>query len=216
MRRVSTINRVRAACGLLGPAAFTAAWIVSTRRQSGYSLAHEHISGLAAPDAEDPHVMTAGFVALGLGTVAFAAELDRRLSRGGARPGPGPLLMGASGVATVAAGVFRRDRRSNYPAPGEIDRRQSSRNDIHDLSAVASGGLGLASLLTLAVRFRREPGWEDLTRPAVAAAVASTALAAWFVRDVVRPGNGIVQRAGVTIPLWFMGRVATRMVQRDE
>ena len=35
-------------------AAFTAAWVIGTRRQPGYAAAHEHISGLAAPDAEAP------------------------------------------------------------------------------------------------------------------------------------------------------------------
>ena len=49
-----TAARTRAACGLVGPAAFTAAWALATARQPGYSIANEHISGLAAPDAQSP------------------------------------------------------------------------------------------------------------------------------------------------------------------
>jgi hypothetical protein len=207
------LHRIRAACGLIGPAVFTAAWLVGTRRQRGYSVAHEHISGLAAPDAEDPHVMTAGFVTLGVCTVAFGAELDRRLSRGGRRAGPGPALMAAAGVATVALATFRRDRRSNYAPPGETETPPSWRNDLHDVSAVASGALGLASLLALAARFRRDPAWRPLARPAALAALSSGGLSAWFARDVVRPGNGIVQRASVTIPLSFMARVSLRLLR---
>jgi hypothetical protein len=206
-------STLRSACGLLGPAAFTVAWAVSTRRQPVYSIANEHISGLAAPDAEVPHVMTAGFVVLGVSTVAFAAELDRRLAAGGRPAGPGPLLMAASGLALVAAGAFRRDRISNYPMPGEPDDPQSWRNDVHDLAAVAAGGTGIAALLALSGRFARDPGWRPLARPALTGALTSAGLSGWFLRDVTRPGNGLVQRASISIPLTFMARVALRMLR---
>src|SRR6185503_4029390 len=56
--RVSRGDRLGAWCGLLGPAAFTVAWLVAQRRQDEYEVRHEHISGLAAKDANDPLVMT--------------------------------------------------------------------------------------------------------------------------------------------------------------
>lgn len=207
-------RRLRAACGLIGPVAFTAAWLVATRRQPAYSLANEHISGLAAPDAEVPHVMTAGFAAFGLCAIAFGSELDRRLGVGGRRPGLGPALMAASGVSMLAAGAFRRDRLSNYPMPGEPDDPQSWRNDVHDLTAVGAGAMGIGALLALAARFRGDPAWDGLAGPAVATALGSAGLSAWFVRDVTRPGNGLVQRASITLPLAFMARVALRMLAR--
>lgn len=205
---------LRAACGLVGPAAFTAAWLVATRRQPSYSLANEHISGLAADDAEVPHVMTAGFVAFGTCAVVFASELERRLDAPGRGPGIGPTAMAASGVSMLAAGAFRRDRISNYPMPGAPDDPQSWRNDVHDLAAVAAGALGLGALLALAARFRGDREWDALAGPACRAAVASGGLSAWFIRDVTRPGNGIVQRASISLPLAFMARVALRMLRR--
>jgi hypothetical protein len=208
------LGRFRAACGLIGPAAFTSAWLVATRRQPTYSLANEHISGLAAPDAEIPHVMTAGFVAFGVCTVTFASELERRLSHGEHAAGIGPTLMAASGIAMIAAGAFRRDRISNYPMPGEHDDAQSWRNDVHDLSAVAAGGLGLGALIALAGRFRGDPAWRDLAVPALRTAAASAGLSGWFVRDVTRPGNGLIQRASISLPLAFMARVAWRIVRQ--
>jgi hypothetical protein len=212
---VSERRRVlRAACGLLGPAAFTAAWLVATRRQPSYSVANEHISGLAAPDAEVPHVMTAGFLAFGACTIAFASELEGRLAAGGREPGVGPTMMGASGVAMLAAGAFRRDRISNFPMPGEPDDAQSWRNDVHDLSAVAAGSLGLGALLALSIRFRADPAWRDLAWPAVRTAAAGAGLSGWFVRDVTRAGNGLVQRASISLPLAFMARVAVRMLRQ--
>ncbi|MGZ8598309.1 MAG: DUF998 domain-containing protein [Actinomycetota bacterium] len=202
-------DRFLQACGLIGPAAFTTAWIGASRRQPGYSFANEHISGLAAPDARTPVVMTTGFWALGLGTVGFAASLERRLGDGG----PGPPLLGASGLAICAAGALRRDRMSNWPMPGDPIGRQSWVNDAHDLASVLGHICATAGLLSLAARLRREPGLRDLAVPAAGAAIASSGVMSYFARDVVRPGNGIVQRVGITIPLAFTMRLAWRLLR---
>jgi hypothetical protein len=194
---------------LLGPAAFTLAWLVAQRRQDEYEVRHEHISGLAARDATDPQVMTAGFLALGACTVAFGSALDRRL---GPRAGAGPALIGVAGLATIAAGLFRRDRRSNIPPPGATA-GQSWVNDVHDLAAAIGGGAGTLGLVALAPALARDPALRDLARPALGAAGASAGISAWFLRDVVRPGNGLLQRANITIPLAFMARLGLRMVR---
>jgi hypothetical protein len=201
-------DRVLAACGLIGPAAFTAAWLLAQRRQDEYQVRHEHISGLAARDATDPHLMTAGFLALGSCTVAFASALEQRL---GPRAGVGPALIGVAGLATIAAGLFRRDRRSNFPPPG-LPGGQSWVNDVHDLTAAVGGAAGTLGLVTLAPALAREPALRDLARPAIGAAGASAGISVWFLRDVVRPGNGLLQRANVTIPLAFMARLAMRLM----
>lgn len=201
-------GRFGALCGVLGPVAFTAAWLLAQRRQDEYQVRHEHISGLAARDATDPHVMTAGFAALGASTVVFASALERRL---GPRAGLGPALIGVAGLATVAAGLFPRDRRSNFSAPGEPE-GQSWVNDVHDTAAVLGGLAGTAGLVALAPTLGRGPGLRDLARPALNAAGASAGISAWFLRDVVRPGNGLLQRVNVTIPLVFMARLALRLL----
>lgn len=204
--------RLRTACGLIGPVAFTAAWLLAQRRQDEYQVRDEHISGLAARDATDPHLMTAGFFALGACTVAFASALKRRLD---ARTGLGPALIGVAGLATIAAGLFRRDRRSNFPPPGVPD-GQSWVNDVHDFAAAVGGAAGTAGLVALAPALAREPALRDLARPAIGAAGASVGISAWFLRDVVRPGNGLLQRANVTIPLVFMARLALRMLSSPD
>jgi hypothetical protein len=204
-------ERLGALSGVVGPAAFTAAWLVAQRRQDEYQVRHEHISGLAAKDATDPSVMTAGFMALGGSTIAFASALERRL---GPRPGWGPALIGAAGLATIVAGAFRRDRRSNFPASGE-PAGQSWENDAHDAAAMVGGVAGAIGLLALAPCLARDPQLHDLAVPALGAAGASAGLSAWFLRDVVRPGNGLVQRVNTTIPLAFMARLALRMLRAD-
>jgi hypothetical protein len=207
--RMARSGRIGALCGVLGPVAFTAAWLMAQRRQDEYEVRHEHISGLAARDATDPHVMTAGFIALGGCTLAFASALEGRL---GPRAGVGPALIGVAGLATVAAGVFRRDRRSNFPAQGEPE-GQSWVNDVHDTAAVLGGMAGTAGLVALAPALARDPGLRDLARPALGAAGASAGISVWFLRDVVRPGNGLLQRVNVTIPLVFMVRLAVRLLK---
>jgi hypothetical protein len=194
---------------LLGPATFTLAWLVAQRRQDEYEVRHEHISGLAARDATDPQVMTAGFLALGACTVAFGSALDRRL---GPRAGAGPALIGVAGLATIAAGLFRRDRRSTFPPPGATA-GQWWVNDVHGLAAAIGGGAGTLGLVALAPALARDPALRDLARPALGAAGASAGISAWFLRDVVRPGNGLLQRANITIPLAFMARLGLRMVR---
>lgn len=202
-------DRLLQACGLVGPAVFTAAWVAASADQPGYSLANEHISGLAAPDARAPALMTAGFWALGLGTIGFAAALERRL------PGDslGPALLGASGLAICVAGTLRRDRMSNWPVPGEEAGRQSWVNDGHDLASVIAHVAATAGLLSTARQLRREPALADLAVPAAGAAIASSGVMSFFARDVVRPGNGIVQRVGVSLPLALTVRIAWRLLR---
>ena len=188
-RRRAPGSRLRAAAGVIGPAVFTTAWAVSTRRQPAYSIANEHISGLAAADATDPALMTAGFVALGVSTVVFAAELDRRLG-GAGRSGYGAALMAASGLAMVSAGLFRRDRVSNYPMPGRPDEPQSWVNDVHDLASVAAGALALG----LARRARRTVrGGPGMARPLVAGVVGRA-----HQRGCSRPGSPATSRDPAT------------------
>ena len=212
MLRMSRRGRFGALCGLLGPAAFTIAWLLAQRRQDDYRFRHEHISGLAAKDANDPHVMTAGFVVLGGCTVAFASAIDRRL---GPRPGAGPALIGLAGLATLVAGLFRRDRRSNFPAAGE-PQGQSWENDVHDAAAVVGGVAGTLGLVALTPALARDPALHDLAKPALGAAGASAGLSTWFLRDVVRPGNGLLQRANTTIPLAFMAQFALRLLKERD
>jgi hypothetical protein len=207
MVHVAVPGRVGAWCGVLGPVAFTAAWVAAARRQDEYEVRHEHISGLAAKDAVDAYLMTGGFFVLGGCTVAFASSLERRLAP---RPGSGPALIGAAGLATLAAGAFRRDRRSNLPLPGE-DAVRSLENDLHDTASVAIAVTGTAGLLALARRLSVDLSLRELARPAMGAAVTSLGLSTWFLRDVVRPWNGVVQRVSVTVPLTFMARLALRI-----
>jgi Protein of unknown function (DUF998) len=206
-------SRLRAGCGVLGPVAFTAAWIVSGRRQEGYSIGDEHISGLAAPDARDPLIMTSGFLTLGICTIAFARELRHRLG-GSGRAGFGPVLMAGAGTCVLAASVLRRDRMANVlPAEEDEPNRQSWMNDGHDYASIAGQTCSVLALLALAHRFRGDPEWSGLRLPTLVSATVTGGLGAFFATRTVRPGNGILQRLGITAALAAMSLVAIRLLR---
>jgi hypothetical protein len=204
-----------AAAGIVGPAAFTAAWILNGQRQSSYPIADEHISGLAALDADHPTTMIAGFVVLGVSTIVFASELRRSLG-GHRRAGWGPALLALSGAAAVAAGLLRRDAFLLNP-PGRPDGYgQSWHNDGHDLAAGVIYVSTVAAPLLLARRFRRDPQWTSLVPIALASSAASVVLMVIFATDVDRHGNGIVQRVMVTLPQALMAALAVRLVSATD
>ena len=204
--------RLRAACGLVGPAAFTAAWVTSTLRQRGYSVAEEHLSGLAAPDARDPAIMIGGFLALGACTTVFGSALEAALG-GRGRAGVAPMLVRAAGAATVAAGLLRRDRMLLHPA--DATGGQSWHNHGHDLASLAIYVALIAAPPLLARRLRHDPRWAALAPYAVATSAATTALLVLFWSRLVEPWNGIVQRAAVTVPLAAMAALATKLLRGD-
>lgn len=197
--------------GIAGPVAFTVAWTVSSLRQEGYSIAEEHISGLAAPDAHDPHVMTGGFVVLGACTTVFARSLEEALG-GRSSAGLAPWLVRAAGLGAVAAGVLRRDRMLLRP-PDEVVRPQSWRNDGHDIASAVVYAAAVAAPLALARRFRHDPEWWFLSAPARATSGMAGVLLAVYASGVVEPWNGVVQRVAVTIPGAAMAGLALRLLR---
>jgi len=188
--------------GLAGPLLFTAAWLVGSLRQTGHSAAQVQLSGLAAMDARDPQIMMAGFIGLGLCSVAFGAALRRVPAAGSA----GPRLVQAAGVAAVAAGLFRRDHLL-LTGPGWAG--ESWHNQVHDLVSGVAYAAMIAAPLVLAWRLRRGAEWRlrrgadwRLLSPVLATlALASAATLALFAAQAAGPATAAVQRAAVSFPL---------------
>ena len=205
--------RARALGGVLGPVAFTAAWVVSTARQDGYSIRDEHISGLAAPDARDPALMMAGFFALGAGTIAAGSALEDALG-GWRRAGWGPRLIQASGMAALLAGALRRDRMLLKPPEG-TEHSQSWKNDGHDLAAGVVYVCLVAAPIALAVRWRDDPLWQHLVTPALVGSAVTLGSLVLFASQVIEPWNGIVQRAMVTLPAAGLASLSIELLRRQ-
>jgi hypothetical protein len=191
---------------LAGPVAFTAAWAAASLLQAGRGVVEVQISGLAAPDARDPWIMITGFVVLGGCAVAFGSALHSELG-GAGRAGPGPRLIQATGVLTIAAGLLRRDRMLLTSPAGE-----SWHNHAHDLVSIPIYIALVAVPLLLARRFRGDPRWSPLCVPLAAGSLATLAVLAVFIAGASPAAAGVLQRIGVTLPLAALGAVAVRLL----
>ena len=199
------LSRLGAWCGVMGPVLFTAAWVVSSLRQTGHSATEVQLSGLAADDARDPQIMMAGFVVLGVCSIGFGFALRRALSPRAA----GAWLVIVTGAAAVAAGVFRRDHLL-LVGPGFAG--ESWHNQVHDVASGVAYGAMLVAPLVLARRFRGDPQWAMVSRPVQVLALGSAVALAVFASRAVEPWNGVAQRIAVTLALSAEILVAARML----
>jgi uncharacterized protein DUF998 len=202
-----SLSRLGAWCGVMGPALFTAAWVVSSLRQTGHSATEVQLSGLAADDARDPQIMVAGFLVLGMCSIGFGIALRRVLAPRAA----GAWLVIVAGAAAVAAGVFRRDHLL-LAGPGFTG--ESWHNQVHDVVSGVAYGAMLAAPLILARGFRRDPDWAVASRPVQVLALGSAVALVVFASRVVEPWNGAVQRVAVTLALGTEVLAAARMLTR--
>jgi hypothetical membrane protein len=210
--------------GLAGPVAFTAAWAVSSLLQAGHAATEVQISGLAAPDARDPWIMITGFLALGGCSVVFGAALHRELGGSGSgtaartggsagtagtarAAGPGPRLIQAAGLLTVAAGLLRRDQML-LTAPAH----ESWHNHAHDVVSALIYVALIAAPLLLARRFRGDAWWGPLRWPLVGASLATAAVLVVFFTGAFPSWAGLLQRIGVSVPLAAVCAVAARLL----
>jgi hypothetical membrane protein len=207
--------------GIAGPVAFTAAWAVSSLLQTGHAATEVQISGLAAPDARDPWIMITGFVVLGGCSAAFGTALHRELGGSGAgiaartaggvatarTAGPGPRLIQAAGLLTVAAGLLRRDRML-LTAPAH----ESWHNHAHDVVSAAIYVALVAAPLLLARRFRGDPRWSGLRWPLAGAGLVTAAVLVVFLTGAFGSSAGLLQRVGVSVPLAGVCAVAARLL----
>lgn len=199
------MRMIGAWCGIAGPAAFTAAWVAGSLRQPGYSAGQVQISGLAAMDARDPQIMMAGFVGLGVCSVAFGTALGRVAAAGKA----GPWLITTAGAAVIATGLFRRDHML-LTGPGFGG--ESWHNQVHDLVSGVAYGAMVAVPLVLARRLRGDPDWGRLSRPLLVVGLGSAVTLVIFASRAVEPWNPVIQRVAVTLPLGAEVLLAVRLL----
>ncbi|MBO0815380.1 MAG: DUF998 domain-containing protein [Actinobacteria bacterium] len=203
------LGKLAACGGVAGPLLFTAAWVVSSLRQTGHPAAGIQLSGLAAEDARDPQIMMAAFVVLGACSVGFGAALRRVLGHRSA----GPWLVMVGGAAAVAAGAFQRDHML-LTGPGFAG--ESWHNQVHDVVSGIAYAAMLTAPLALARQFRTDPQWAMIARPVQVLALASAAAVAVFASRAAEPWNGTVQRVAVTLALAAEALAAARMLTLPE
>ncbi len=190
---LDTSGRRLALGGVVGCVGFVVAWAVAGVNAAGYSPVDDAISRLAAQHAPHRALMTAGFVAFGLGLPAYALALRKALT------GWAWVTACATGIATLGVAL----------AP--LDTAAGDR--FHNVFAII-GYVTLAATPLLAIGpfvRRAAPGWARYS--AATGAVSGGALLA----TAAGPLHGLLQRAGLGISdvwvvvtalqMWRFGRL---------
>lgn len=179
-------SRWRAVGGIVGPAAFIAAWAVLGTGRRGYSPADDPISRLAAMGASSRPAMTGGFLAFGAGVSLYAAALRPAL--------PGGAAIAAAATAAATFGI----------AATPLDSALGGRPH-----AVAAGiaYAALAAMPILGARTFAARGRRGTAAASLAAGVAAGA--ALLASSVVDHRVGLYQRLGLTIgDAWIVATAA--------
>jgi hypothetical membrane protein len=198
---------------VIGPIAFSIAWIVAEVLQEGYSPRRDYISDLAALDARHPWIMIAGFLLLGVGTVALAiglaGALEGRLAR------IGWILVAIAGVGIIVAGLARNDCRSRLAAcAARIDAGDVSwHSATHELVSLVIFLALVAAPLVLAPAFGGDVPWRDLRAYSTITGVAGLVLLVLLFSNVAVSWTGGVQRVFVTVLLLWIVIVGARLIR---
>jgi hypothetical membrane protein len=162
--------------GIVGPIAFIACWAVGGLLTDGYSPIDDAISRLAAVDADTRWLMTAGFVAFGVGVPLFGLALREAL------PGSRAWIAAVvTGLATLGVALLPLDV-----------------SDMVDALHGVAAGTGYVALALLPIVAGRAVG----SRASVALGLA---IGACLVFTLLDPVNGLAQRTGLTLgDLWIL------------
>jgi hypothetical membrane protein len=182
--------------GVVGCVGFVVAWAVAGVNTAGYSPVDDAISRLAAQHAPHRALMTAGFVAFGLGLPAYAVALRKALA------GWAWVTACATGIATLGVALAPLDTTAG--------------DWFHNVLAII-GYVTLAAAPLLAIGpfvHRGAPGWARYS--AITGALSGGALLA----TGAGPLHGLLQRAGLGISdvwvvvtalqMWRLGRLPGR------
>jgi hypothetical membrane protein len=162
--------------GIAGPVAFVSAWVAGEAIKAHYSPTDDAISRLAAVGASTRPLMTAGFIAFGIGVPAYAAALRVAV------PGRAWLAAAATGIATVGVAAFPLDA--------------SPTGDTVHAAFAAAAYAALAATPLLAARPLAAGGRRGAARLSVGAGSVSAVLLA---ATLAGPVHGLLQRAGLTL-----------------
>lgn len=172
-------QRILAACGIVGVVGFVGAWAIGGSVRDGYSSVDDAISQLAAVDAPGRGLMTAGFVAFGVGVPLFAQALRPALS------GPAWIAATIAGLATLGV------------AATPLGRSDAAHNVFATI-----GYISLAATPLLAAAPLRALGRGRWASWSLTCGLASAVLLAASTFDRT---NGLTQRLGLGVTdLWIV------------
>jgi hypothetical membrane protein len=182
-------DRVGAACGVLAPMAFVAAWLVGGTMTPGYDPLQDAISRLAAEGTATRPLMTAGMVAFGVLVPVWARTLGERLGSTALR-----WVVTAAGLATLAVAALPLTEQGG-----------TSQDALHAVAAAVGYAAMAATPLVAAVLLRRRGHGSAAVGSVAVGVVALLALLGSVLTGSasVDPtgvvGSGGLQRLGLTV-----------------
>lgn len=187
-------RRRRLAVGaIVGPVGFVGAWLVGSLTTPGYSMVEDAISRLAAAGADTRWLMTAGFIAFGLGVPAFGLALRAAID------GPAWIAAIVSGIATIGVAAL----------PLDVSRT----TDVAHGAAATLGYVSITAVPLLAATPLARAGFSRAAHVSRAAGVASAICLAATLAGVA---NGLFQRLGLTIgDAWLIAAGVAIASDRD-
>lgn len=179
-----------------GVISFWLAVLIGGAVQPGYSHLRDYISALAATTAA-PYawIGIAGIAALGVGLLAAALRLLRRLD--GAAGGTGAALLGLAGLAVGASAFAQEDCSTALASCQALEEAGavSGHHVIHNLVALAGFLFAALGLLVLAAVLRRTPDLAGWRWPTMLAGLFGLGVIAWMIVGPAGDLEGLVQRA---------------------
>jgi hypothetical protein len=156
----ASTTRALLACGVLAGPVYLLVYFVQAFTRPGFDIARHPASVLSNGDLG--WIQVTSFVVTGLLLLAGAVGLRRALHPG--RAGTwGPLLLGLSGLAMIAAGVFAADPMDGFPpgTPAGPPTSLSTTGTLHFVTALVGFTAWIALCFVFARRFasRGERGW---------------------------------------------------------
>jgi hypothetical membrane protein len=204
----STLVRLAALGGVIGPILFAVLVVVGGSLTQGYSHAAQVISELGATGAAYAWVQGLAFVVVGTSVIGFAWALARALGP----PWWGPLLIGIFGVTAVLAGTV-------LPCDAGCQ-AQTAVGLLHNITGIAGFVSAIGGMFLLGRRWTSDPTWAShvgFTR--AAALVALVGLLAFIATRALESDTvaGAAQRLFVVpLMLWVVVTAArlTRVLDR--
>jgi hypothetical membrane protein len=206
-------HRLLGRLAMLGPIAFTAAWLIAGVAEDEYFVRREDISALAAIDAQYPWIMITGFLLLALGCVALALGLASAIAGWSARIGS--LLLLIAGLGLAVAGLARNDCSSELQAcAARVEAGIVSWHHVlHDNVSLLIFLSLVAAPLVLARAFHRTDGWRDLRLYSMATGLLTLVLLILYVTASGRSEIGLVERIFVSVPFLWIGVLGFRLAR---
>ena len=205
--------RLSAWVALAGIVAFAVAVLALHGLQPALSPATQAISFYA--HGTHGWLLTAGLLALGLGSLALSAGLARGV-RGATAARAGRWCLGVWGVGVVLGGIFPADPPGNWAAPPSVA------GWVHGNAALVAFAALPAAAVLLSLAFRRDPRWRRVAAISSALAAAAVASLILFLASlapaIVSPGPpvllGLTERVLLVVYLLWLALVGGALRQR--